>query len=124
VGSTRRVGARSRAWCGAALPEDAVEVHVHTPDGLLKRGAGAATTTWAEDGIPGSFGDQAGAAWAITTLADTLVGALVIRFSTGTDAGDAELCRRMAKAKFDPARDPAGNKVPMQGFYVTFSVAQ
>ncbi len=47
-----------------------------------------------------------------------------IRFSTGTDAGDAELCRRMAKAKFDPARDPAGNKVPMQGFYVTFSVAQ
>lgn len=41
VGSTRRVGARSRAWCGAALPEDAVEVHVHTPDGLLKRGAHA-----------------------------------------------------------------------------------
>lgn len=41
VGSTRRVGGRSRAWCGAALPEDAVEVHVHTPEGLLKRGAHA-----------------------------------------------------------------------------------
>lgn len=47
-----------------------------------------------------------------------------IRFSTGTDAGDAELCRRMAKAKFDPARDPEGKNVPMRGFYVTFSVAQ
>jgi hypothetical protein len=47
-----------------------------------------------------------------------------IRFSTGSDAGDAELCRRMAKAKFDPARDPAGNTVPTEGFYVTFAVAQ
>ena len=47
-----------------------------------------------------------------------------IRFTTGTDAGDAELCRRMAKARFDPARDPEGKKVAMPGFYVTFSVAQ
>lgn len=47
-----------------------------------------------------------------------------IRFSTGSDAGDAELCRRMAKAKFDPARDPGGNKVPTKAFYVTFAVAQ
>jgi hypothetical protein len=47
-----------------------------------------------------------------------------IRFTTGSDAGDVELCRRMAKAKFDPARDPEGSKVPAKGFYVTFAIAQ
>jgi TonB family protein len=46
-----------------------------------------------------------------------------IRTSTGTDAGDAEICRRMAKAKFDPARDPEGKKVPAQGVYLTLKVA-
>jgi len=46
-----------------------------------------------------------------------------IRTSTGTDAGDAELCRRMTKAKFDPARDPQGNKVPAAGHYVALEVA-
>lgn len=53
-------------------------------EGLLKRGAGAASTAWFEDGLPGSFGDTAGAGWSITVLADTVVGALVIRFATGT----------------------------------------
>lgn len=43
--------------------------------------------------------------------------------STGTDAGDAEICRRMAMAKFDPARDPQGNKVPAEGHYLVFKVA-
>jgi len=46
-----------------------------------------------------------------------------IRTSTGTDAGDAEMCRRMAKAKFDPARDPQGKKVPAQGVYLSLKVA-
>lgn len=46
-----------------------------------------------------------------------------IRISTGTDAGDAELCRRMAKARFDPARDPQGNKVAAPGFHVKFAAA-
>lgn len=45
-----------------------------------------------------------------------------IRISTGTDAGDAELCRRMTKAKFDPARDPQGNKVPALYAYFAFKV--
>lgn len=46
-----------------------------------------------------------------------------IRFSTGTDAGDAEICRRMTKAKFDPARDPQGKKVPAENLYLVFKVA-
>ena len=47
-----------------------------------------------------------------------------IRFSTGTDAGDAEICRRMTKVKFDPARDPQGNTVPTESHYLVFKVAQ
>ncbi len=46
-----------------------------------------------------------------------------IRISTGTDAGDAEVCKRMTKAKFDPARDPQGNKVPAVGAYFALKVA-
>jgi TonB family protein len=45
-----------------------------------------------------------------------------INTSTGTDAGDAEVCKRMAKAKFDPARDPQGNKVPALGAYFVLRV--
>ncbi len=45
-----------------------------------------------------------------------------IRTSTGTDAGDTEICRRMSKAKFDPARDPQGNKVPAMDVYFAFKV--
>jgi TonB family protein len=45
-----------------------------------------------------------------------------INTSTGTDAGDAEVCKRMAKAKFDPARDPQGNKVPALGAYFALKV--
>jgi len=46
-----------------------------------------------------------------------------IRTSAGTDAGDADICRRITKAKFDPARDPQGKKVPAQNAYFTFKVA-
>ncbi len=45
-----------------------------------------------------------------------------IAASTGTDAGDAEICGRMTKAKFDPARDPQGNKVPAMSAYFAFKV--
>lgn len=45
-----------------------------------------------------------------------------IRTSTGTDAGDAEICRRMTKANFDPARDPQGKKVPAMDAYFAFMV--
>ncbi len=46
-----------------------------------------------------------------------------IRISTGTDAGDAEVCRRITKAKFDPARDPQDKKVPAESHYLVFKVA-
>ncbi len=46
-----------------------------------------------------------------------------IRTSTGTDAGDAEICRRITKAKFEPARDPQGKKVPAENAYFAFKVA-
>ncbi len=45
-----------------------------------------------------------------------------IRISTGTDAGDAEICRRMTKAKFEPARDPQGKNVPAVSHYVALKV--
>ena len=47
-----------------------------------------------------------------------------IRTSTGTDAGDADICRRVSKAKFDPARDPAGKKVASQSVFLSFSINQ
>ena len=42
--------------------------------------------------------------------------------TTGTDAGDAALCRRIGAARFEPARDPEGRKVAAPSLVLTFKV--
>lgn len=47
-----------------------------------------------------------------------------IRTSTGTDTGDAALCRQIARARFEPARNPQGKRVSAQSHFVQFETAQ
>jgi TonB family protein len=43
--------------------------------------------------------------------------------TTGSDGGDAALCRRIGAARFEPARDPEGRKVAAPSLVLTFKVA-
>lgn len=44
--------------------------------------------------------------------------------STGTDAGDAAMCRQMMAARFEPARDRAGKVQPVKGQNVRLRVGE
>jgi len=47
-----------------------------------------------------------------------------IRLTTGSDAGDAALCRHIGSARFDPARTPEGDRVAARSYHVEFTPPQ